>query len=121
MGKECLYVSDDAMDMLMNYEWKGNIRELQNVIERAIIFAEGETIKISDVGLFTASEATSNNDGNYDLHSAIRSYEKQYIARILDKYNGNKAQAAKSLGVGVSSLYRKIDELKINGHKKRGN
>jgi two-component system response regulator PilR (NtrC family) len=119
MGKECFNISDDAMDVLMSYEWKGNIRELQNVIERSIIFAEGDTIKISDIGLF-AAVGTHNNDGNNDLHSAIRTYEKQYIARILDKCDGNKVQAAKSLGVGVSSLYRKIDELKINGHKKRG-
>jgi two-component system response regulator PilR (NtrC family) len=117
MGKECAHISDDTMDALMGYEWKGNIRELQNVIERAIIFAEGDTIKISDVGLFVTADKKSDGEG-YNLHEAVRGYEKQYIARILDKYDGNKTQAAKSLGVGLSSLYRKIDELGINGHRK---
>ncbi|MBW8036181.1 MAG: sigma-54-dependent Fis family transcriptional regulator [Planctomycetes bacterium] len=117
MGKNCVYVNDDVMQVLMDYEWKGNIRELQNVIERSIIFAEGDTIKVSDIGIFAAAD-TKNDNGEYDLHHAVRSYERQYIIHVLDKFFGNKAQAAKALGVGLSSLYRKIDELNINGSKK---
>jgi len=105
------------MQVLINYEWKGNIRELQNVIERAIIFAEDDTIKVSDIGIFAAAEIKNDNGGN-DLHQAMRNYEKQYIIHVLDKCDGNKSQAAKSLGVGLSSLYRKIDELEINGNRK---
>lgn len=116
MGKDCIAINDDAMHILTNYEWKGNIRELQNVIERAIIFAEGDTIKASDIGVFSASEI-SVNDRDYDLHQAMRDFERQYIVQVLDKFDGNKGKAAKSLGVGLSSLYRKIDELGINGRK----
>ena len=50
MGKQCVGVSDDVMRLLMSYEWRGNIREMQNVIERAVIFAEGDTIEASDIG-----------------------------------------------------------------------
>lgn len=116
MGKNCVDISDDAIAALMSYEWKGNIRELQNVIERAIIFAEGDVITISEIGGFSA--VNSNSFGHdYDLHNAMKTYEKQYIIHVLDKFEGNKADAAKALGVGLSSLYRKIDEHDINGNK----
>ncbi|MBW8016087.1 MAG: sigma-54-dependent Fis family transcriptional regulator [Planctomycetes bacterium] len=117
MGKECVHINEDAMQVLINYEWRGNIRELQNVIERAIIFAEGDTIKVSDIGIFNAAAIKNDND-EYDLHNAMRNYERQYIIHVLDKCDGNKSLAAKSLGVGLSSLYRKIDELEINGNRK---
>lgn len=113
MGKACVAVSDSAMDILMNYEWKGNIRELQNVIERAIIFAETDTIEIADIGLVAAA-GTLSDPADETLQDALRTYEKQYILRILKKYKGDKAQAAKELGIGVSTLYRKISELEMN-------
>jgi DNA-binding NtrC family response regulator len=119
MGKECTSVSDDAMQVLMNYEWKGNIRELQNVIERAIIFAEGDTIKISDIGIFSSAATASVTDNcDCQLQQAMRIFERQYIVQVLDKFDGNKAAAAKALGVGLSSLYRKIDEHGLNGSSK---
>jgi DNA-binding NtrC family response regulator len=118
MNKECIHINDEAMQMLISYEWKGNIRELQNVIERAVIFADGDTIRVSDIGIITASEITNDNEG-LDLHQAMRNYERQFIIHVLDKCDGNKSQAAKSLGVGLSSLYRKIDELGINGNNKQ--
>jgi DNA-binding NtrC family response regulator len=113
MGKNCIGVSDRAMNVLMNYEWRGNIRELQNVIERAIIFAETDTIDISDIGLVSVTDDLTE-DQDTTLQDALRSFEKQYILRILKKYKGDKVQAAKELGVGVSTLYRKISELEMN-------
>ena len=113
MGKNCVGVSDDVMRMLMNYEWKGNIREMQNVIERAIIFAETDTIEACDVGLIS-SMAAALSEPSENLPSAVKAYEKEHIYQVLSKYDWDKAQAAKALGVGLSSLYRKIDELEIN-------
>ena len=113
MGKKCTGVADDALQILMNHEWKGNIRELQNVIERAIIFAEGDQIKISDIGL-VGPAAISLDRGGENLNLALKNYEREHIFRVLDKYNGNKAKAARVLGMGLSSLYRKICELQIN-------
>ena len=115
MGKHCVGVSDDAMRLLMNHEWKGNIRELQNVIERAVIFAEDSTIKVSDIGLMGSKLAFSEEHEN--LHAAVKVYEKEHIYRVLNKHDWNKAEAAKVLGVGLSSLYRKMDELEINVYK----
>ncbi|MHC4854879.1 MAG: sigma-54-dependent transcriptional regulator [Planctomycetota bacterium] len=118
MGKNCVGVSDRAMNVLMNYEWKGNIRELQNVIERAIIFAEGDTISISDIGLVAASGDLSE-EHDKTLQEALRHFEKEYILGILKKHKGDKAQAAGELGIGVSTLYRKISELEMNADIER--
>lgn len=112
MGKICTGVTDDAMQVLMDYEWKGNIRELQNVIERAIIFVEGEQIKVSDIGL--VGPVTVIGEDAENLHAAMNAYEKRHITRVLNKHNGNKVEAARALSVGLSSLYRKIYDLKID-------
>jgi two-component system response regulator PilR (NtrC family) len=117
MGKQCLGVSDDVMRQLMSYEWKGNIREMQNVIERAVIFAEDDIIKASDIGLI-GSQAMVLDEQNETLQTAVKAYEREYICRVLNKYEWNKVEAAKALKVGLSSLYRKIDELEIDGARR---
>ncbi|MHC4394248.1 MAG: sigma-54-dependent transcriptional regulator [Planctomycetota bacterium] len=121
MGKRCVGVSDDVMRMFMVYEWKGNIRELQNVIERAVIFAEGEVIEVSDIG-FIGYKVDLPGEKSESLQDALKAYERQHLYRVLRKYDWNKSEAAKVLGMGLSSLYRKIDELeiKIKKQKKRG-
>jgi len=116
MSKHCVGVSDEVMRLFMSYEWKGNIREMQNVIERAIIFAEDDVIKISDIGSLGYHSAALTEE-NQNLQAAVKAYEREYICRVLNKYGWNKVEAAKALNVGLSSLYRKIDELEIN-HKK---
>ncbi len=118
MGKHCTGISDDVMRLLMSYEWKGNIREMQNVIERAIIFAEDDIIKMSDIGLI-GSHSAALSEENENLQSAVKAYEKEHICRVLSKHDWDKAEAAKALKVGLSSLYRKIDELEISARKRR--
>ena len=115
MGKHCIGLDDEVMRLFMSYEWKGNIREMQNVIERAIIFAEGDVIKIPDIGSL-GHHSVALTEENQSLQTAVRAYEREHICRVLNKYNWNKIEAAKALNVGLSSLYRKIDELEIN-HK----
>jgi DNA-binding NtrC family response regulator len=102
----------------MNYDCKGNIRELQNIIERAVIFAEDDIIKISDIGSLDSS-AILPNEANENLQQAVKIYEREHICRVLNKYNWNKVEAAKALKVGLSSLYRKIDELEVNVGKRK--
>ena len=118
MGKTCTGVSDAVMRLFMSYDWKGNIRELENVIERAVIFAEGDVIKISDIGLL-GSNAMGLSKEDETLQSAVKAYEKEYIRRVLGKHDWNKVEAAEALNVGLSSLYRKIDELEIDSQKPR--
>lgn len=116
MGKHCVGVSDDAMRLLMGCEWKGNIRELENVIERAVIFAESDVIEACDIGLIGVNDAALGGK-NENLIDSLKAYEREQIYRVLSKHDWNKAEAAKALGVGLSSLYRKIDELEIDVRK----
>jgi transcriptional regulator with PAS, ATPase and Fis domain len=118
MGKHCVGINDDAIRLLMGCEWKGNIRELENVIERAVIFAEGDIIEACDIGLIGVSGAVLSGK-NENLRVSVKAYEKEQIYRVLNKYDLNKNEAAKALGVGLSSLYRKIDELEINVRKRK--
>ena len=118
MGKHCTGVSDRVMQILIDHEWRGNIRELQNVIERAIIFAEGETIELADIG-FAGAEPAVVTEGEEDLPSAVKAYEREQICRALNKHDWDKIETAKALGIGVSSLYRKIDELGIADGRER--
>ncbi|MDD5458029.1 MAG: sigma-54 dependent transcriptional regulator [Phycisphaerae bacterium] len=112
MGKNFTGLNDDAMRLFMSYDWKGNIREMQNVIERAVIFAEGDVIEVCDIGLVGAG-AEMQDKKDESLVTAIKAYEKEQIYRTLIRYDWDKAQTAKALDVGLSSLYRKIDELGI--------
>ncbi|MCU0914038.1 MAG: sigma-54 dependent transcriptional regulator [Planctomycetes bacterium] len=118
MGKHCTGVSDDVMQMLVDHEWRGNIRELQNVIERAIIFAEGETLELEDIGFTRAGEAAPR-PGQEDLQSLVKAYEKEQVCRALNQHDWDKTETARALGIGVSSLYRKIDELGIVNRRER--
>lgn len=112
LGKQCQGVTDEGMHMLMTHEWKGNIRELENVIERSIIFAEDDVIDVKNLGLL--SPYVASVDGTDDnLQNTLKAFEKQHILRVLKKHNNDKTQASKALGVGLSSLYRKMDELDI--------
>ena len=118
MGKHCTGVSGSVMKMLVDHEWRGNIRELQNVIERAIIFAEDETVEVEDIGFTIAGEAVPTED-HEDLQSLVKAYEKEQVCRVLHKHDWDKTETAKALGIGVSSLYRKIDELGIVNRRER--
>lgn len=116
MGKHCAGVSDDVMRLFMSYDWKGNIREMQNVIERAMIFSEDDVIQVFDIGLL-GTHTMALTEENENLHMAMRAYEREHIYRILNKHDWNKMDAAKALNIGLSSLYRKIDELEIHLRK----
>jgi len=116
MGKNCRGITDNALQMLMNYEWKGNVRELQNVIERAIIFAEDDQVTTSDIGLVGLAIASVSQE-NENLQEFIRTCEKEHLTRILNKYKWDKAATAQALGIGISSLYRKIDQSGITMDK----
>jgi len=112
LGKVCRGVTAESMNALMSHEWKGNVRELQNVIERAIIFAEEDLITLPDIGIIGQRIAGPTGNGD-NLYTAMRIYEREHIRHVLEKHNGSKAETARALGIGLSSLYRKVDELDI--------
>jgi DNA-binding NtrC family response regulator len=86
------------------------VRELENVIERAVIFAEGREIGVEDLP-FTVEGLT--DEVGEDLKDALEQFERQHILYSLRRHNYDKNETAKHLGIGVSSLYRKLEELNI--------
>ena len=118
LNKNCPGMSPQAMRAVMAYSWPGNIRELSNVIERAMIFTEGRPIAEKDLS-FAKTQDNDSKMWQGDLKLALRSFEKQYILQVLRDNNFDKHLTSRLLGVGLSSLYRKMDQLRIpigNGH-----
>jgi two-component system response regulator PilR (NtrC family) len=110
MSKRVTGVTNAAMRALLSHEWPGNVRELQNVVERGVIFAEDREIDIQDLPFAAAAEAGEPAD---DLKDALRQFERQHIIQTLRRHGYEKTQTASHLGIGISSLYRKLDELQI--------
>jgi DNA-binding NtrC family response regulator len=102
-----------TMKLLMSLPWKGNVRELDNIIERAMILGEGDWITIEDLPPALKPAAGVTMPVGDNLRDALRAYEKAHIQAVLAKVDQDKKAAAEALGVSLSSLYRKIEELDI--------
>ena len=107
-------VDNATMKVLMALPWKGNIRELDNVIEHAMILGNGEWITPADLPRSVSPrEGTALPIVGDDLKDAVRAYEKGHIENVLRRTANDKRKAADLLGVSLSSLYRKIEELGV--------
>jgi DNA-binding NtrC family response regulator len=109
-----------AEAVLMNYEWPGNVREMENIIDRAIILADGNHIVLADLPpqVTRADQSAQFADGfqsSGSLREQLRKYEAALILRTIEESAGDRRAAAQKLGIGLSSLYRKLEE--IEGHK----
>jgi Response regulator containing CheY-like receiver, AAA-type ATPase, and DNA-binding domains len=103
-------VSEDAMKLLIAYEWPGNIRELQNVCERLQILSEGHMIMLNDVPENIRNNETQKDVIEYDPSMTLHELEKRYILKALAHFGGNKTQAANNLGITIKTLYNKLHE-----------
>ena len=110
MDKRVTGVSNGAMRAMLNYDWPGNIRELANVIEQAVIFTEDDQIGVPHLP-FTPEGMT--DDAGEGLQEALTQYERQYIAASLRRHDNNKIETAKCLGISLSTLYRKLDGVSV--------
>jgi DNA-binding NtrC family response regulator len=112
LGKRVDGVDNATVRGLMAATWTGNVRELDNALERAVILCEGSILTPDDFppGLIVDSDPDGSGD---DLRSALRNYERQHIQRVLRDCNDDKRETARRLGLGLSSLYRKLEELGI--------
>lgn len=104
---------DEVIRTLMLLPWKGNVRELDNVIEHTMILAEGDRITLKDLPASIISVGQAGPAFTYNLKEANRQFEKQHILRVLDQVGQDRKEAAKLLDISLSSLYRKIEELGI--------
>jgi DNA-binding NtrC family response regulator len=127
-------ISDEALQRIMEYSWPGNIRELENIIERAIILSKGTVITREDlpdmlnnfrpsVSLEETLGATANGNG-YTLKDALKSPERELIMKALDATSWNRNEAAEMLGINRTTLYKKMVRFELlktrngNGRKK---
>jgi DNA-binding NtrC family response regulator len=114
MNKNIKGIDNVAIRALMGHKWKGEVRELENVIERAVIFTQDEFITIKDLPPNFQQQA--DNSGiltSGSLEDAVRNYEKDLIMKALENNDFNKEKTAETLQVGLSTLYRKLKELDI--------
>lgn len=135
MNKAINGISDEAMEMLLHYPWPGNVRQLENVIDRAIIFARHAKLQVQDLpdelhhpdilipqaGLASAIDngepepepQPSKKDG-VQLRDAMKLPERDMILKVLNEVRWNRSKAAKRLGIHRSTLYHKIRQLGID-------
>jgi DNA-binding NtrC family response regulator len=111
LGKPVRAVTHETMQLLLACRWKGNVRELDNALQRAVILSEGPLVTPADLppDLAPAPDDPALVD---DLGEAVKRFEKQHLERIL-RQTPDKKEAARRLGMGLSSLYRKIADLGI--------
>lgn len=108
LGKRINGVDNAAMRWLLNAPWRGNVRELDNALERAMILADGPILTAADFAHGLEAEPISEEDED-DLRLATNRFERQHIQRVLIRCNGDKREAARRLGLALSSLYRKLE------------
>jgi two-component system response regulator HydG len=104
-----------ALDLLMRYDWPGNIRELENTIERSVIMARGDHISPADLPVNIQALGGELEDDNTGVLPgwSMREVEKDLIIKTLEQTNGNKTKAAEILGINRKTLQNKIREYKI--------
>lgn len=108
MNKNIENVDPEFFQILQKYSWPGNIRELRNAIERSVILSSNGVIKVSDLPIdIQISHAVALD------WTDLAVVEKKHICRMLQYTNGNKTEAAKLMKIGLTTLYRKIEEYKI--------
>ena len=108
MGKEIKTISPDYINLLKKYTWKGNVRELRNMVERSLIIADGDVLTPDSLPLNIQQPNASANEAyaGFDLSGV----EKMHIQKVLKYTNGNKTETSRLLGIGLTTLYRKIEE-----------
>jgi two-component system NtrC family response regulator len=106
VNKPAFNMDDDFEELLTKHSWKGNIRELRNVMERVVILADGQLLSSNLLPYEFHTEAI----GNEGYMMKLENVEKQHIDKILRYTGGNKTETAKLLGIGLTTLYRKIEK-----------
>ncbi|KUF45377.1 AAA family ATPase [Myroides marinus] len=101
-------ISSSTQQSLTCYDWKGNIREMQNRVERALILTEEDELNLSDFGI----SPTMIND-NVTEENTLQDMERNSILKALEKYDGNISQTAEELGLSRAALYRRLEKYNI--------
>jgi two-component system response regulator AtoC len=111
LHKNVSKVPYETMEMLQNYNWVGNVRELENILTQAVVLSKGNVLEKEF--LILRENRYTHIDINIAPKHSLADMEKEYIQRVLDSVNWNKNKANKILGIAKSTLYKKIDEYGI--------
>lgn len=120
-GKKILNVQCETLDLMQSYPWPGNIRELQNVIERAVILCDGETLSVDEICL--QRHALGRSEPISALTDSLAAREREMIEAALEESHGRifgPSGAAVKLGIPRSTLESRIKSLRINKHRYKG-
>lgn len=112
-NKKIKPLSKDFVDILKQYSWNGNIRELKNVIERCVILCDSDELSIENLPSEFQTISSGSKGGRQLSAFDLASAEKLHILKVLNYTNGNKTKAAELLNIALTTLYRKLDEYKI--------
>ena len=114
--KKVDYVSDEVISLFMSYDFPGNVRELEHIIERAVILADGDTIKPKHLpGRFHKADAPPLDAARKFI--TLAEFEKQYILEVLEATGGNKSKTTELLGISRTALWRKLKQFKEDKHR----
>ena len=106
LGTVVLGVEREALRALISHPWRGNVRELENILERAMVLGDGELISLQHLpGSLPATEGGHLTD----LREAVRQFERQHLMNVLAETGRDKREAAQLLGISLASLYRKLN------------
>lgn len=107
------FIDPAYLEALGQQTWKGNIRELRNVIERSLIVCEGSRLEVDDLPLEIQNSHYEIADEGIPGSFELSAMERRHIARVLEHTKGNKTETARLLKIGLTTLYRKIEEYKL--------
>jgi DNA-binding NtrC family response regulator len=113
MGRSDLHLLPEAIRALEAYTWPGNIRELRNVIERAVLLSNHSALGVRDLHF----DLIPRGGVDEPLNLSLAAVERRHIERVLAAQGGNVARAAQQLGIGRSSLYQKMKRLGLVASK----
>jgi transcriptional regulator with GAF, ATPase, and Fis domain len=118
-GREVCGISAEALACLTQYDWPGNIRELENAMERAVVVGSADTILAEDLPETVLESAREESSAPAKYHGAIRNLKKQLIVNALEQSNGSITEAAKQLGVHANYLHRLMRNLELRTSVKK--
>ncbi|MEG2573770.1 MAG: sigma-54 dependent transcriptional regulator [Bacteroides sp.] len=113
LSKQIGKVDSEYIEALKKHTWKGNVRELRNVIERSLIVCSESGLKVEDLPIEIQNNHFEDNTGKNYSDFELAAMESRHIRRVLEYTKGNKTETARLLKIGLTTLYRKIEEYKI--------
>ncbi|MBI3581575.1 MAG: sigma-54-dependent Fis family transcriptional regulator [Nitrospinae bacterium] len=116
LGKTIREVGPAVVARFKKYGWPGNVRELKNVIERGMILCDSDAVGLRDIPMELFGDVGDALTPGTTLKDEMHNYEKTFITKVLQKVGNDRKKAAELMGIGLSSLYRKMEELGIKSN-----